>query len=156
MGKRRCRRSCIYTADAAGSAGAAGAVVLQALWRLLLVGLGGLVGSVARYSFGGWVQQASGTEFPFGTLAVNLLGSFALGVVAALVYEHRLLHADWYLLLAVGFCGGFTTMSAFSFETLRLLEAGLSAHAFLYVSATLAACVGAVWIGLLLGRAAAS
>src|SRR6185369_328506 len=84
--------------------------------RTLLVSLGGLVGSVARYWLSGFVQQVSGGEFPLGTLAVNVLGSFVLGLVMALSLERGVVSPNARILLSVGLCGGFTTMSTFSYE----------------------------------------
>src|SRR5262249_44827802 len=78
------------------------------LTRTLLVALGGLVGSVARYWLSGVVQQASGGEFPLGTLAVNILGSFVVGLVMALSLERGVIPANARILLATGLCGGFT------------------------------------------------
>jgi fluoride exporter len=115
---------------------------------VLLVALGGAVGSVARYGVGLAAARWFGLAFPWGTLAVNLAGSLAIGVLAA-----RVGPADesTRLLLGVGLLGGFTTFSAFSLETVRLLEhqPGL---AMSYAAASLLLGVGACWVGLNLGR----
>src|SRR5262249_58402715 len=92
--------------------------------RTALVALGGLVGSVARFWLSGAVQRVNGSDFPIGTLAVNLLGSFVIGVVMALSLERGTLGPALRLFLTVGFCGGFTTMSTFSYETMALLLDG--------------------------------
>ena len=89
--------------------------------RTSLVAGGGLLGSVARYWLAGYVQQFNGSTFPYGTLSVNILGSFILGVVAALSLERGVLSPNARLFLGVGFCGGFTTMSTFSYESLAML-----------------------------------
>jgi len=120
--------------------------------RTLLVGIGGLVGSLCRYWLTGFVQQWNGAEFPLGTLAVNVLGSFIIGLIFALSIERGLLSADTRVLLTTGFCGGFTTMSTFSFETVSLLRDGSTAAAFGNVAATLVLCLGAVWLGDLTAR----
>jgi CrcB protein len=121
--------------------------------RTALIALGGLTGSVARYWIAGLVQRAAGSNFPAGTLTVNILGSFVIGVVMALALERGMLGENTRLLLTTGFCGGFTTMSTFSYETLALVEAGQAASALANVAASLVACVGAVWVGQLVGRA---
>jgi len=120
--------------------------------RTLCIALGGMVGSVARFWVGGWVQRAVGAGFPAGTLVVNVLGSFVIGVVMALALERGMMSENTRLLLTTGFCGGFTTMSTFSYETLALIEAGQAAGALVNVATSVIVCVGAVWTGLLVGR----
>jgi fluoride exporter len=120
--------------------------------RAVLVGLGGLMGSIARYWVAGYVQRLNGSDFPLGTLAVNILGSFALGLIIALSLERGLMNPNLRLLLAVGFCGGFTTMSTFSYETLALLRDGSATAALANVSLTLVTCLSAVWLGDLTAR----
>src|SRR5262249_60213368 len=92
--------------------------------RTALVALGGLVGSVARFWLSGAVQRVNGSDFPIGTLAVNLLGSFVIGVVMALSLERGTLGPAIRLCLTVGFCGGFPTMATFSYETMALPRDG--------------------------------
>lgn len=120
--------------------------------RTLLVAVGGLVGSVARYWVAGWVQNLNGAEFPFGTLTVNVLGSFVLGLVVTLSLERGLITADLRILLGVGFCGGFTTMSTFSYETMALLRDGGVAASLSNIALTLVSCLASVWLGTLAGR----
>ena len=120
--------------------------------RSILVAVGGMFGSLARYWLSGAVQQLTGSEFPFGTLSVNVLGGFILGLVASLSFERGLLSQEVRLLLGVGFCGGFTTMSAFSYETLALIREGSSLSAFWNVGATIVVCFTSVWLGDVLGR----
>lgn len=122
------------------------------MYRTLLVALGGLVGSVARYWVAGWVQDLNGTQFPVGTLAVNVLGSFVLGLVVTLSLERGLIAADLRFLLGVGFCGGFTTMSTFSYETMALLRDGSTTASLGNIAVTLLACLTSVWLGSLAGR----
>jgi CrcB protein len=90
--------------------------------QILLVGLGGCIGSVARYLVATWVQSRSGSLFPFGTLAVNVLGCLAIGALMALAVERESLSPNLRLLLVTGVLGGFTTFSAFGYETLALVE----------------------------------
>lgn len=115
---------------------------------LLWVALGGALGSVARYGVGIAAVRWFGLTLPWGTLAVNVVGGLAMGVLAARVGPE---HESARLLLGVGLLGGFTTFSAFSLETVRLMEhqPGLAA---LYVGASLILSVGACWLGLMLGR----
>jgi CrcB protein len=120
--------------------------------RTLLVALGGVAGCVARYWVSAWVQ-GGGTAFPAGTLAVNVAGSFAIGVVMALSNERGVVGADLRLLLTTGFCGGFTTMSTFSYETLALAHNGHPAVAAGNIGATLVACLAAAWAGGMVARA---
>ncbi len=119
------------------------------MMNLLLVAVGGALGAVARYGVGVGAARWLGLAFPWGTLAVNVLGGFAMGWLAARVGpEQEALR----LALGVGVLGGFTTFSAFSLETVRLMEhqPGLAA---LYAAASVVLSVGACWIGLTLGRA---
>ena len=120
--------------------------------RTLLVAIGGLVGSVGRYWLGGLVQQASGGEFPLGTLAVNVIGSFVVGLVMALSLERGMISGNVRILLTVGFCGGFTTMSTFSYETVALLRDGELVLALSNVAATIMSCFAAAWLGQTVGR----
>jgi len=122
------------------------------LSRTALVALGGLVGSVARYWLSGAVQGLSGPGFPTGTLAVNVLGSFVIGVVMALSLERGLIGDDVRILLATGVCGGFTTMSTFSYETLALLRDGEQLLALGNIGISFAACIGAAWVGTAVAR----
>ena len=121
--------------------------------RSALIAAGGLTGSVARYWLAGLVQRAAGSSFPAGTLTVNVLGSFVIGVVMALALDRGMLSENTRLLLTTGFCGGFTTMSTFSYETLALMEAGQVASALANVATSVVVCVGASWVGQLVGRA---
>ena len=120
--------------------------------RTALVALGGLIGSVARYWLSGAVQRLHGTAFPSGTLAVNVVGSFVIGLVMALSLERGLLSANARILLATGFCGGFTTMSTFSYETVALLRDGDAVLALGNVLASVVVTIGAVWLGDLVAR----
>lgn len=116
----------------------------------LLVGLGGGVGSVLRYVVARAVQERTAVTWPYGTLGVNVVGCFVIGVLLALAARNRL-GAEWQLLLATGVCGGFTTFSTFSWEALALLRAGQAGPALLYIGASLAlglaATAGGVWLG---------
>jgi len=121
----------------------------------LWIGLGGAMGSMARHWMNGAVATLAGIGFPWGTLAINVLGSLIIGIAAAaMTHEGQLPNSDdARLFVMVGLCGGFTTFSAFSLQTLALLQGGqwLSAAANAVLSVTL--CLGAVWLGYALGLA---
>lgn len=112
----------------------------------LLVGAGGFLGSVLRYGISLLLPLTSAGAIPWGTLTVNFTGSLLIGVLLSLE-PHRF----WLLLLAAGFCGGFTTFSTFSFEAVSALKAGETATAAIYVAVSLALCFSAVAAGLYLG-----
>lgn len=117
----------------------------------LAIGAGGFCGAISRYYGVRWVTAWAGTAFPVGTLLVNAAGSLGLGLLLGLAAT-RTFPPDLRAGLAVGFCGGFTTMSAFSYETLALLERGAFGLAVLNAVANVLVCLGAVWIGMWLGR----
>ena len=107
--------------------------------KLLLLAVGGVAGTFARYLLAGAVYNALGTGFPYGTLAVNLIGCFLIGFLAALAEGKLLLGPSARLLLMVGFCGAFTTFSAFMLETANLMRSGETGRAFLNVFSSVAA-----------------
>ncbi len=117
--------------------------------NILLVGLGGFAGAVARYLLGGWVlHYAVATKFPWSTFAVNVSGCLLMGMLSGLV--ERL---DWFtpqvrLLLLTGLLGGFTTFSAFGLETVYLLRRGEVWIAVAYALGSVVVCVLALWFGL--------
>ncbi len=117
---------------------------------LLAVASGGAIGSLARYAIGVWLARPTGA-FPLSTLLVNVVGSLLIGVFARLFDspgEHQLLR----LALTVGLCGGFTTFSTFSAETLALLQQGKATRAALYVTVSIVAGVLATLAGLAIAR----
>jgi CrcB protein len=99
---------------------------------LFWIGLGGAAGSVLRYVFGSFVQRSSGLPFPVGTLAVNVVGGFVMGALAQ-HYMNMQTSPQMRVALMTGFCGGFTTFSAFSLETVGLLRGGEYGKAAAYV-----------------------
>ena len=124
----------------------------QTVMRALLVAVGGLCGSLARYWMSGAVQNLNDGTFPFGTLSVNLLGSFLVSLIMILSVERGLIGAHMRIALTIGFCGGFTTMSTFSYETFMLLRAGTPALAFYNLASNFGGCLAAVWVGVLVAR----
>lgn len=116
--------------------------------RMFLVGCGGFVGSVLRYAISGLWLPWSGGGFPWGTLVVNVCGSLLIGVLMAAAVDRGWLSFDLRLALVAGFCGGFTTMSSFSFETWGLLEQGQFGLAAGYVAASFVLCLIATASGV--------
>ncbi len=88
----------------------------------LLVGVGGFLGSIARYLLASWLTKLLPFAFPYGTFAANILGCLLIGVVYGLSQRFDWLTPEWNLFLATGFCGGFTTFSSFTYENLSLIE----------------------------------
>lgn len=119
---------------------------------LAAVAVAGAVGSVARYLVSGLATSVVGPAWPAGTLAVNVLGSLAMGLLMQLGLDADVLPRELRLALTVGFLGAFTTFSAFSYETVRALESGAWTTAATSVAANLALCLAATWAGLALGR----
>ena len=113
----------------------------------LFVALAGGIGSLLRYALGGWLARSTGGTFPWETLTINVLGSIAIGSLAALVDRGALLSPVTRMALMVGLIGGFTTFSTFALETLRLAEDAQWARAGLYVVATNTIGFVAVWAG---------
>lgn len=119
---------------------------------LLLIAAGGAIGAVMRFLTQATVYEFAGRSFPYGTLTVNVLGSFLMGALSIFLVEKFNLGAEWHLAILVGVLGAFTTFSTFSIETLVLFEQGdlLKAMTNILLSVTL--CVGSVWIGAFLAK----
>ena len=122
------------------------------LRALLCVGAGGFCGAIARYAIGLFVDARLGTPFPVATLLINVTGSFVLGVLSGAL-EFSSAPPELRLAIGVGFLGAYTTFSTFTYETLRLVEAGDGVLAFGYVAASLVIGLAAAMLGLALGRA---
>ena len=119
------------------------------LKEILIVALGGACGSVVRYKLCGVIMHQTPTwEFPWGTFLVNILGCLAIGILGALVEYHDLFSPSTRLLLFTGVLGGFTTFSAFGYETVFLLRRGLIQTALFYVLLTVLGGVAAIFGGL--------
>jgi CrcB protein len=120
--------------------------------RLLLICLGGAVGTGARYVLGGLVARWLGPDFPYGTLLINVLGSFLIGLIQQVGLSTLLIPDTLRIVLTIGVMGGFTTYSSFSYETLKLVETGSWVGATVYVTLTTALCLVCCALGLSLGR----
>jgi len=114
--------------------------------------LGGIAGTVGRYALQGWIQNRAGTGFPVGTLAINLAGSFALGFIVRFATGSTLVSPELRAGLTIGFCGAFTTMSTFSYESVTLLQDGEYLRAGIYMAATILGCLGCVVAGTVLAN----
>ncbi len=108
---------------------------------LLLVGAGGFLGSIGRYLIQQFIQGKVATTFPFGTLAVNVTGCFIIGLIFAFTLKGQV-NDSWRLFLVTGICGGYTTFSAFSMESIALFRSGELMYGFSYIA-------GSVLLGLL-------
>ena len=118
------------------------------MMKLLLIGSGGFIGSVLRYLVSGSVQTASQSiAFPYGTLAVNVIGCLFIGFLSELAESRALLSPDTRSFLVIGILGGFTTFSAFGNETMHLLRDGETALALANIGAQVLLSLGAVWLG---------
>jgi fluoride exporter len=114
---------------------------------LFLIAVGGAVGSALRYLIGGAVQRSSASGFPVGTMFVNIAGCFLIGVFVRYLLNMQT-SAELRAFLVVGFCGGFTTFSTFSFETVGLIEGGEYARAATYILGSVVLCVLATFAGM--------
>ncbi len=121
--------------------------------NFLLVAVGGAVGSMLRYATNLGATRLLGPGFPWGTLIVNVVGSFVIGVFVETIARRFDASEPVRLLLVTGFLGGFTTFSSFSLDAAALLERGAGLLAFAYVGASLLLSLGAVFAGLVLTRA---
>ena len=118
---------------------------------LIFIALGGAGGAVSRYLLANWVHGLWEGRLPVGTLMVNMLGSFAIGVLFVLI-ERQLIHPDWRGVLMVGFLGAFTTFSTFSLETIKLMESGHMGQALGYMLASTVLCVLMAGVAIQLTR----
>ncbi len=120
----------------------------------LAVAAGGAIGSLARFWLAAAMTALTGPRFPWGTLLINVVGSGVIGLVAAVTLSPArvAMHSDLRIFLMVGVCGGFTTFSAFSLQTLELVQSGDIWPAAGYIAGSILFCLAAVWGGWLLGR----
>lgn len=120
--------------------------------RFLWICLGGAAGTGARYLLSGWALEAFGSGFPWGTFAVNVIGSFGVGLLMQVGIATPLLSPTLRLALTTGVMGGFTTYSTFNYETIRYVQDGAWRLAVGNVALTLVACLAAGFAGIALGR----
>ncbi len=120
--------------------------------NFVLVFLGGGLGSGVRYAISRWVGSNYVHLFPIATLISNVIACFILGLVIGLADQKQLLSSATRLFWTVGFCGGFSTFSTFSYETLALLQQGAQLTSFLYIFFSVSLCMAAVFMGQVVGR----
>lgn len=121
-------------------------------YELLIIGLGGALGALARFGMTRWANVAFGVDFPWGTLIINVLGSFLMGIAVALLVERVVLPPVWRSGVMIGFLGAFTTFSTYSMQGLALLEESRWLAAFGYIGGSVMLCLLAVGLGLALVR----
>ena len=115
--------------------------------KYVLIGFGGAIGAVGRYLLQGLVYQFTGATFPYGTLVVNILGCFLIGLIMELGAGRFLIDAQLRLFITIGVLGGFTTFSSFGYETFALLRDGELVRASFNVIGSVMAGLAAVWLG---------
>lgn len=119
---------------------------------VLIVFTGGGIGAVTRYFLSSSVQKMLPPDFPYGTLIVNILGCLVIGLLMTVFEDRFIVQPALRLLLTVGFLGGLTTYSTFSFETIALLQEGDYFHGLLNIFGTTITCLSATWFGMIAGK----
>ncbi len=120
--------------------------------QILAIAAGGAAGALLRFWTSGLIYARLGTDFPYGTLVVNVTGSLLMGFLYVLLLERFSLGPEWRAVLLIGLLGAFTTFSTFSIETLNLIESGFLVRAGLNIIASVVLCLFAAWLGLIAGR----
>lgn len=120
--------------------------------NLVAIAGGGAIGALMRFWISNSVYDIYGRDFPFGTLVVNVLGSFLMGLLFILLTERFTLDPAWRAALLIGLLGAFTTFSTFSIETLNLFIAGEAFRAVMNILLSVVVCILATWLGILIGR----
>jgi len=115
---------------------------------ILLIGFAGFLGTIARYLSGQLIYQFLPVSFPYGTLIVNILGCFIIGLAYGWFEKENIYSNEWKLIFATGFCGGFTTFSAFSIENIQLLRDGQFGFALLYIFVSVVIGISATFGGV--------
>jgi CrcB protein len=125
---------------------------MKGLSSILLVFVGGGAGSTVRFLLGRWVNAWQNHHFPFGTLSVNIVACLILGFVVGIADHRQLISPVARLFWTVGFCGGFSTFSTFSAETLTLIQSGFHLSTIVYIVLSLVLCLVATFGGIYLGE----
>jgi len=118
----------------------------------LVVGLGGFLGANARYLMAHWIGERYGTSFPYGTLVINVSGSFIIGLFLVLITDRYIVHPNWRLFFSVGFLGAYTTFSTYSFESLVLILSGAWFPGLINLIGSVVLGLGATLCGMALAR----
>lgn len=120
--------------------------------KIVMAGLGGFIGSAARYWMSNLTYRFWGQDFPYGTLVVNVLGCLLIGFLMTFFEERFLVNPNLRIFLTIGILGGFTTFSTFSFETVALLKEGSYLMGGGNIFLSVLSCLGATWIGSIAGK----
>jgi CrcB protein len=126
---------------------------VERVGKYFAVGVGGFVGSIARFWLAVYVGQRMGTRFPYGTFLVNISGSFLVGLVMTILTEKTLLSPTYRYLIPIGFIGGYTTFSTFEYETLRAIQDGQFSIGLLNIVLSVLVGFLMVWTGAMVGKA---
>jgi len=118
--------------------------------NILLIAIGGAIGSVSRYGCQKWIYQLFPHPFPLGTFVVNILGSLLIGLFFGLSEKGNIMSPEWRIFLTTGLCGGYTTFSTFSFESLSLVKEGNYVYALMYIVLSVMFGLMAVWLGTII------
>jgi crcB protein len=122
------------------------------MMHLVAVALGGALGALGRYGVNGLLYPVGDDRFPLGTLAVNVIGSFVMGLLYVLIVEKAVLPPEWRNFLMIGFLGAFTTFSTFSLDVLALFEGGHYGLGLVYLLLSLFLCIGGIALAIFLAR----
>jgi len=120
--------------------------------EIIVIGSGGFLGAISRYLASGWVQNRFNHPFPFGTMMVNVTGSFIIGLLMGII-QNSTVSPLWRLFIGIGFLGAYTTFSTFSYETMMLLRTGSYMEAGLNIILSVVLCLLLVFIGYMAGNA---
>lgn len=120
--------------------------------QVIAVAVGGALGALSRYWMVGLVSRLLARDFPYGTLTVNVIGSFLIGIGYIVIVEKLHVASEWHAVLMVGFVGAFTTFSTFSLETVSLLQEGRFTAALIYIFSSVLVCLLATAAGIVLAK----
>ncbi len=122
------------------------------MWGWAAIAAGGALGAMGRFAVSHQVYQAFGRDFAWGTLSVNVIGSFFMGLIAVLLVDKFDVSGEWRAFIMVGFLGAFTTFSTFSYETMEYIQVGEMSKALMNIAVSVVTCLIAVWLGMLAAK----